>query len=167
MFSNIGRKVRSLAWLFFVLCMVTVVVFAIGLFTSNDTIGGIIVVVLGFIASRIQCWTIYAIGVAADPAFPNNTGIFAHVGRKVKAGAVVLCVLGILLSVLLGVSIINGSAVTLRYLNNLSGVTAITSLTQAGINATALGVICIVVGSLISWVSSWVTYAIGQAADRR
>ena len=80
-----------------------------------------------------------------------------NIGRKVQRLAKVLCWLGILLSVLVGVLCITGSQIIMG--GNMNVISD---------NATArviVGVIIMVIGFLASWISAWVTYAIGEAAE--
>lgn len=68
--------------------------------------------------------------------------MFDNIGRKVKILAIVTCVIGVLGSVIGGIVIL--------YNNSYMEVP---------------GILTMVLGSLFSWISSWVMYAIGEAAE--
>ena len=83
--------------------------------------------------------------------------MFNDIGRKVKGLAKFICVVGIILSVISGIIIIAGGNAISSYSYGYSR--------SAGGSSVLLGIIVAAVGSLVSWIGAWVTYAIGEAAD--
>ena len=71
-----------------------------------------------------------------------------NIGQKIMKLSQILCWVGIIGSVFTGISFfING--------NN----------SYYGSQSVVTGILVIILGPLISWISSWITYAIGEAAD--
>lgn len=71
--------------------------------------------------------------------------MFNNIGKKIKALAKFLCILGIILSILIGVLMIlshSGDPQTLFY-----------------------GILVIVLGSLLSWVGAFFAYGFGELVD--
>lgn len=78
-----------------------------------------------------------------------------NIGRKVQKLAKFVCWFGIIASSISGIiTIISG----IQMLSNRY-------YTNAGWPQILIGAGIIVVGSLLSWMGSWVTYAIGEAAE--
>lgn len=89
--------------------------------------------------------------------------MFKNIGRKIKTLAKVVCWLGIIFSVLLGVMIMLGSASAAQFVTQYEQ-----SGTQIAISSGAsivLGIIVIVVGVLASWIGSFMTYGFGQLIE--
>lgn len=76
--------------------------------------------------------------------------MYTNVGRKIKAVATVICCVGILVSIILG-GILFDMAGSISYRRNGT--------------LDALGCVAIVVGSLISWVGSFILYAYGDLVE--
>lgn len=74
--------------------------------------------------------------------------MWKDIGKKVKGLAKFICIGGIVISVL--------SAV----------LTWMAGSASDKLNTFFPGLLTLVVGSLLSWIGSWVTYAIGEACDR-
>lgn len=75
--------------------------------------------------------------------------MFNNVGAKVKGLAKFICIMGMIVSVLSGLMMI------------VSGFNAY----RGGETLIVSGIVTGVVGCLASWIGSWVTYAIGEAAE--
>lgn len=71
--------------------------------------------------------------------------MFTDVGKKIMKLAGVLCVLGIIASVISGIAVIASNS---RYSSTILP-----------------GILTIIGGSLLSWIGSWTLYAFGQIAD--
>lgn len=69
--------------------------------------------------------------------------MYKNIGSKVMTLAKILCWIGILASVIIGLIMIFGTG-------------------RSGILP---GILTLVFGSFFSWLASWVTYAIGKSAD--
>ncbi|MBR6955318.1 MAG: hypothetical protein IKH77_09855 [Clostridia bacterium] len=77
--------------------------------------------------------------------------MWTNVGAKLKTLAKVVCWLGIILSVIMGIMMIaTGNQV---------------SYNGAAVGGVVGGITTIIVGSLASWLGSLTTYAIGEAAE--
>lgn len=92
--------------------------------------------------------------------------MYSRIGKKIKGLAIFFCVIGIIGSVFSGIGIMLGGAVISDYLTallpNLSQ-----QLANAG-NAVALvaGIAVMVVGFLLSWISTWLLYGFGELIDK-
>lgn len=81
--------------------------------------------------------------------------MFNNIGRKLQALAKVVCWLGIILSVIIGIiSVVNGFQINGRYYGNHGTPMIIT------------GFLYIILGSLFSWIGSWAMCGLGVAAER-
>lgn len=77
-----------------------------------------------------------------------------NIGAKVQKLAKFICWFGIIASVVGAiVGVISGISMNSRHYGNAGTVTIISSLLGG------------VLGALFSWIGSWVTYAIGEAAE--
>lgn len=87
--------------------------------------------------------------------------MFRNIGKKLKTVAKVVCWIGIIASVVMGVILIiagsNGSN-TIDYYGNIA-------ISTQGTNNVVAGIIVIVVGSLSSWVGSLLIYGFGQLIE--
>ena len=82
--------------------------------------------------------------------------MFTDIGRKIKGYAKAVCLVGVILSVILGISTIVGGAKLLEH-----------SVTEdQGITAIVSGCLTIVGGALASWVGSFLLYGFGELIDR-
>ena len=79
--------------------------------------------------------------------------MFNNIGGKIKGLAKVICWLGIILSVIIGIVLIIGAT-------NRNGYYRYTDTTTI-----IYGIIVIVVGSLLSWIGSFVLYGFGELVD--
>ena len=82
--------------------------------------------------------------------------MFKNIGKKIKGLAVVLCILGILIAVVIGLLFI---VIAVGLLGNQLFPTL-----SKGVKI-GLGIISIVVGFLGSWIGSFVLYGLGQLID--
>ncbi len=80
--------------------------------------------------------------------------MFDNIGGKIKGLATFFCVSGIIASIIGGISIIALDQETSRYSSGPSG------------GAITIGVMIIIFGSLISWISSFVLYGFGEIIDQ-
>ena len=78
--------------------------------------------------------------------------MFSNIGGKIKVLAVVMCILGMVASLAIGVIVIIGGGF-LRF----SG-----SYGSAGTAATIVGILIIIFGCLFSWIGSFVLYGYGE-----
>jgi hypothetical protein len=76
--------------------------------------------------------------------------MFRNVGSKIKTLSKVVCWLGIIVSILIGVIFIASSVISGE--NMIFGI--------------IMGVICIVGGSIASWIGSFFTYGFGEIIDK-
>ncbi len=86
--------------------------------------------------------------------------MFKNIGKKIKVLAKVLCWIGIVLSVLLGLSVI-----LLSFSGGVDASLNGTPVNVSGVGAIIAGILIMIVGSLVSWISSFVTYGFGQVVD--
>ena len=87
--------------------------------------------------------------------------MFNNVGRKVQILAKVVCWVGIILSVISGIMlIVAGNRVTVDL--SSYGISNNGVQPQGGVLP---GILTIIIGSLVSWLGSLATYAIGEAAE--
>ena len=84
--------------------------------------------------------------------------MFDNIGAKIMKLAKVLCWIGIILSVISGITIIAGGA-------NLSRSAYGSYGTVTSGNAVLVGILTIVFGCLISWIGSFFTYGFGQLIE--
>lgn len=82
--------------------------------------------------------------------------MYDNIGNKIKSLATAMCVIGIICSIITGIVII-ANAKTEGYYYSYS---------KSAWNGTlvATGIAVMVLGSIASWIGSWVTYAIGEIA---
>lgn len=78
--------------------------------------------------------------------------MFNNIGEKIKTLAIIITILGIIASVISGIAFIVSSIVDSYDVSRLA----------AGI---ILGVLTIVVGSLLSWISSFLLYGFGELIE--
>ena len=83
--------------------------------------------------------------------------MFKNIGGKIKVLAVVLCILGMVVSVVLGVIMIAGGCV-LANIGRYGGY----AYGSAGPVAIVAGILIIVVGCLFSWIGSFALYGYGE-----
>ena len=79
--------------------------------------------------------------------------MFNNIGGKIKGLAKFMCWLGIILSVIIGIVLIIGAT-------NRNGYYRYTDTTTI-----IYGIIVIVMGSLLSWIGSFVLYGFGELVD--
>ena len=80
--------------------------------------------------------------------------MYSNIGKKIMVFSKTVAWLGIAFSVLCGVVMIAGGSV------NLTGLEQNVTLSKGA--AVAAGIAVIVLGSLCSWISSWMMYGFGQ-----
>ena len=81
--------------------------------------------------------------------------MFTNINGKVKALAKVLCILGIIGSVITGIAIMSGSSMMSSYYGYSGG----------GGAGVLMGLLVMVIGSVIAWASSLALYAFGQMGE--
>lgn len=67
---------------------------------------------------------------------------YANIGEKIKGLAMVLCIIEIIASVIYGIAIMSNDADMVLY-----------------------GIIVVILGPVLSWISSWVLYGFGQLVE--
>ncbi len=77
--------------------------------------------------------------------------MFENAGSKIQTLAKVVCVLGIIISVIAGIMILSGGT-ALRYYG-------------ASMNVIITGLLTIVIGSLASWINALLLYALGSLVE--
>lgn len=87
--------------------------------------------------------------------------VFRNIGRKIKGLAKVLCWIGIIFSILGGVAIALLGATNMQVIAGAAADIPEVS----GVMFIFGGVLVAVVGSLSSWIGSWLLYGIGQLID--
>lgn len=88
--------------------------------------------------------------------------MFNNIGRKIKGLAKFICWVGIILSVLAGIVIILGGASSRSFESGYNGERF--AISSAGGSIVA-GILVIVLGSILSWVGSFVLYGFGELVD--
>ena len=88
--------------------------------------------------------------------------MFSNIGRKIKVLAKVFCWLGIIGSIVIGVLMISGSSYFTAISGNLGDDVAAFA---AGSPGAFGGIIFIIIGSLVSWISSFALYGFGELVD--
>ena len=86
--------------------------------------------------------------------------MFNHIGRKIKTWAKIQCWIGIILCVIAGVSFISQGDLPIQ--QTVSSGYAYVSHSISGVG---IGILVIVLGSLLSWIGSWVTYGFGSIVE--
>lgn len=79
--------------------------------------------------------------------------MFNNIGGKIKGLAKFMCWLGIILSVIIGILLIMSATNRNGYYRSTDSATVV------------YGIIVIVVGSLLSWIGSFVLYGFGELVD--
>ena len=84
--------------------------------------------------------------------------MFKNIGKKIKKLAAVMCIIGIVLWVIVGIGLM---------LSNMTTASLIGASASAGtvIASIIAGVLVMVIGSLLSWISSWLIYGFGELVD--
>ena len=90
--------------------------------------------------------------------------MYRNIGRKVKGLARFTCILGMIISIAVGVLIILSGPTATRVFASYNGVNIVGS-TNPTVN-TITGALVIILGCLFSWIGSWPLYALGEAADK-
>ena len=85
--------------------------------------------------------------------------MFKNIGEKIKKLAVVICWIGIVISLILGV-LIAVSPTVIRNSLNFNG-TVITNSNSVAVNIVA-GILVFLIGSVASWISTFVLYGFGE-----
>lgn len=88
--------------------------------------------------------------------------MFNNIGCKIKGLAKFICWVGIIISVLSGIAVILGGASGRSYGSDYYG-ERFASHSAGG--AIIVGILIIVIGSILSWVSSFVLYGFGELVD--
>ncbi len=88
--------------------------------------------------------------------------MFSNIGKKIKVLAKVFCWIGIIFSFVTGILMGSGTSYLATLSNTISGDAAAFATSSIGVFG---GIIFIVVGSLISWISSFVLYGFGELVD--
>lgn len=87
--------------------------------------------------------------------------MFSNIGEKIKKLAIVICWIGIVLSLIFGIVVVVAPN-SLNYYYNVD-VNGSTVASSNNITAQVIsGILVFVIGSLISWVSSFVLYGFGE-----
>lgn len=89
--------------------------------------------------------------------------MYNRIGKKIKGLAIFFCILGIIGSVLSGIYVmLSGSTIAGFLPSDL--LANISNATNA--IAIAAGVIIMVLGSLLSWIGTWLLYGYGELIDK-
>ena len=86
--------------------------------------------------------------------------MFDNIGEKIKSSAIVLLVIGIIASLILGISQISNAVETSKYSSYFSSYAG----TVEGASVLG-GILTIVFGSIISLIASYILYGFGQLID--
>lgn len=84
--------------------------------------------------------------------------MFNNIGGKIKTLAKVLCVIGIVLSIIWGLITMSASAIALSRGNDSEFVVVI--------SAFLIGIFVAVIGGLLSWIGSFCLYGFGELIDK-
>ena len=84
--------------------------------------------------------------------------MFKNIGKKIKVLAKVLCWIGIICSILIGLAII---LLSFTETVDVPG----TEVSVSGVGGLIAGIVFIVLGVLISWIGSFTTYGFGELID--
>ena len=84
--------------------------------------------------------------------------MFKNIGKKIKVLAKVLCWIGIVCSVLIGLAII-----LLSFMETVE--VPGTEVSVSGVGGLVVGILFIVFGVLISWIGSFTTYGFGELVE--
>ncbi|HBJ18741.1 MAG TPA: hypothetical protein DDY70_03210 [Clostridiales bacterium] len=88
--------------------------------------------------------------------------MYCNIGKKIKGLAVFFCVIGIIAQIILGiVCILVGNGLLSALANSYPALRQITSGT-----VTAGGIVVMVIGSIITWISTWLLYGYGELIDK-
>ena len=91
--------------------------------------------------------------------------MFSNIGKKIKTLAKVLCWIGIILSVISGIGIIAASGqIGSSYSSYSYGYNSSVPALSSG-SAVLIGILVILLGSLFSWIGSFMLYGFGQMVD--
>ena len=91
--------------------------------------------------------------------------MFNNIGRKIKVLAKITCWIGIILSIVCGILIIISDASLPVSLPIQESYGRSYYKFSYRINPILLGIVIIVIGSLASWIGSWITYAFGELVE--
>jgi len=89
--------------------------------------------------------------------------MFSNIGEKIKKLAAIICWIGIICSLILGIVVVvapNSINYNYNYRVNVNGTTVASSNNVAAQVVT--GVILFVIGSLASWIGSFLLYGFGE-----
>ncbi len=87
--------------------------------------------------------------------------MFTNIGEKIKKLAVIICWIGIICSLILGIVIVVApNSILYNYRVNVNGTTVVSSSNTVALVIT--GVLLFVIGSLASWIGSFVLYGFGE-----
>ena len=84
--------------------------------------------------------------------------MFKNIGGKIKVLAVILCILGMVASVVIGVIMIAGGG----FLTNIGRYGGYAYGSSAGSAAIVVGILIIIFGCLFSWIGSFALYGYGE-----
>ena len=87
--------------------------------------------------------------------------MFKNIGKKIKVLAKVLCWIGIVCSIIIGLLVILLGASGGVEVSEVPGV----DVSVSGVGSIVAGVVIIVLGCLISWIGSFTTYGFGELID--
>lgn len=165
MWNNLGGKLKGLAkvvcWLGIILSLLTGILACVSgnstftfrynygsgynLGQVSGVLAGIIVIVVGCLASWIGAWTLYGLGEVVETAEGKEQqakgSMWNNIGKRLQTLAKIVCWIGILLSCIIGIL-----AITNR--------------------ETVAGILMIVLGCLGSWISAWSMCGLGVAAEK-
>ena len=87
--------------------------------------------------------------------------MFSNIGEKIKKLAAIICWIGIICSLILGIVVeVAPNSILYNYRVNVNGTTVASS--NSIVAQVITGVLVFVIGSLASWISSFVLYGFGE-----
>ena len=87
--------------------------------------------------------------------------MFSNIGEKIKKLAAIICWIGIICSLILGIVVVVApNSILYNYRVNVNGTTVASS--NSIVAQVITGVLVFVIGSLASWISSFVLYGFGE-----
>ena len=86
--------------------------------------------------------------------------MYNQIGKKIKGLAVFFCIIGVFFQVILGLLVIFMGGNTLPKL--------VPTLTEefASVGCIIAGIFVIVIGSIVTWISTWLLYGYGELIDK-
>lgn len=88
--------------------------------------------------------------------------MYRNIGKKIKGLAIFFCVIGVVAQVILGIIFIfTGTALLNVAANSYPELKQIAPST-----VTAAGIAVMVIGAIITWISTWLLYGYGELIDK-